>query len=246
MRVALSLANQTPAQPLVTPAFASNLADFPLRALRPCGTTHPARAHFGYPRFTWSATVEPTPSPFDLHSPILFAVAIVFVILTTCQPAPAQGIITFAQQSAPATHRSTSFASLATSGAAFSVISTSSMYHPENPADGFAFRAANYPEQNFGALLPVQQTKTSFITELRVPLAELYGSRVHLGFFILTLQNGNTTLGPLATLQALHSPSQPRSVNLYGVGLSVPLGRQFRPEASKNLWTTAERLIRDR
>ncbi|MGB8540850.1 MAG: hypothetical protein WCD49_04350 [Candidatus Acidiferrales bacterium] len=177
----------------------------------------------------------------------MFAVAIVFVILTTCQPASAQGLVAFAQQSAPATHRATSFALLATSGATFFVTSASSIYHPENSADEFAFRAAAiYPEQNFSALLPVQETKTSFITELRVPLAQLYGNRVHLGFFVLTMQNGNLTFGPLATLQALHSPSQPRSVNLYGVGLSIPLGKQSRPEISKNLWTAAERLIRER
>jgi hypothetical protein len=191
-------------------------------------------------------TSAPKPARFDFISTAVPAIIILFAIAAACQPAAAQGLVTFTQQSTPRPHTSTSFASLATFGATFSVNSTSSVYHPENSADGFAFRAANYPEQNFGALLPVQQTKTSFITELRVPLAELYGSRVHLGLFILTMQNGNMTLGPLATLQALHSPSQPRSVNLYGVGLSIPLGKQFRPEISKNLWTTAERLIRDR
>jgi hypothetical protein len=173
-------------------------------------------------------------------------VIILFAIAAACQPAAAQGVVTFVQQSTPHPHTSTSFASLATFGATFSVISTSSLYHPENSADEFAFHSAYYPAQNFGTLLPVQQTKTSFITELRVPLAELYGSRVHLGFFILTMQNGNMTFGPLATSQALHSPSQPRSVNLYGVGLSIPLGKQFRPEHSQNLWTAVERLIRDR
>jgi hypothetical protein len=191
-------------------------------------------------------TSSPRPARFDFISAALRAVMFFFAIAAAYQPAAAQGVATFAQQSTPRPHPSTSFASPATFGATFSVTSTSPLYHPENSTDEFAFRAANYPEKNFGALLPVQQTKTSFITELRVPLAELYGSRVHLGFFILTMQNGNMTLGPLATLQALHSPSQPRSVNLYGVGLSVPLGKQFRPEISKNLWTTAERLIRDR
>ncbi|MGD0545793.1 MAG: hypothetical protein ABSB65_15410 [Candidatus Acidiferrales bacterium] len=190
-------------------------------------------------------TSRPRPARFGFVSTTLLSLAITFVILANGGPAGAQGVVTFAQQSRPRSHTSVSFASIATSGATFSVSSTSSMYHPENSADGFAFRAAGYPEQSFGALLPVQQTKTSFITELRVPLAELYGSRVHVGFFILTMQNGNMTLGPLATLQALHSPSQPRSFNLYGVGLSIPLGKQFRPEASKNLWTTAGRLIRD-
>lgn len=188
----------------------------------------------------------PRSARFGFLSATLLPAAIAFVMLAISHPIAAQGLVTFAQHSAPSQHSTMSFASLASIGATFSVSTTSPMYHPEDSADGFAFRAANYPAQNFGALLPVQQTKTSFITELRVPLAELYGSRVHLGFFILTMQNGNMTLGPLATLQALHSPSQPRSVNLYGVGLSIPLGKQFRPGVSKNLWTTAERLIRDR
>jgi hypothetical protein len=198
------------------------------------------------PSLVTTKSAQVVSSRFGFVSTVLFPAAIIFVILTTCQPSAAQGVVTFAQQSTPRPHTSMSFASLATFGATFSVTSTSSMYHPENSADGFAFRAASYSEQNFGALLPMHETKTAFITEFRVPLAELYGSRVHLGFFILTMQNGNTTLGPLATLQALHSPSQPRSFNLYGVGLSIPLGKQFRPELSKNLWTTAARLIRDR
>jgi len=192
-------------------------------------------------------TAKPRPVRFTFISTAFLAVA-VLVALTNCQPADAQGLVTFTQQPTPRPHSSTSFASLATFGATFSVTSTSPMYHSKNSADGFAFHTATiYPEQNFRALLPVQQTKTSFITELRVPLAELYGSRVHLGFFMLTMQNGNMTLGPLATLQALHSPSLPRSVNLYGVGLSIPLGKQSSSlEIPKNLWTAAERLIRDR
>ena len=190
---------------------------------------------------------EPRPVRFTFISTAFFAVAVV-VALTNCQPADAQRLVTFTQQSTPRPYSSTSLASLATFGATLSVTSTSPMYHPENSAYGFAFHTATvYPEQNFGALVPVQQTKTAFITELRVPLAELYGSRVHLGFFMLTMQNGNMTLGPLATLQSLHSPSLPRSVNLYGVGLSIPLGKQSgRLEIPKNLWTAAQRLIRDR
>src|ERR1700728_1636394 len=182
---------------------------------------------------------------FGFISTTLFAVMILFFTLASGEPTPAQGLATFAQHSAPQ-HSAMSFASLATFGATFSVTPTSPMYHPENSADEFAFRTANYPAQNFSALLLVQETKTSFITELRVPLAQLYGNRVRLGFFVLTMQNGNMTLGPLATLQALHSPSQPRSVNLYGVCLSIPLGKQFRPEISQNLWTVAERLFRER
>jgi hypothetical protein len=188
---------------------------------------------------------KPPRTRFAFISTALSAV-VLFIVSAAGQPAAAQGLVTFAQQSAPHPYSSTSFASLAYIGATFAVTSTSPIYHPTNSSDEFAFRAANFPDQNFNALLPVQETKTSFITELRVPLAQIYGNRVRLGFFVLTMQNGTTTLGPLATLQALHSPSLPRSVNLYGVGLSIPLGKQFRPEISKNLWTAAERLIRDR
>lgn len=192
------------------------------------------------------ASAEPSLPRFDFLSARSLVVAILFAILATCQPATAQGLPTFAQQASPRPQAAMSFASLASIGATVSVTSTSPMYHPENSADKFAFRTATYYAPHFGALLPVQDTKTSFVTELRVPLAQLYGSRVHLGFFILTFQNGNMTFGPLATLQALHSPSLPRSVNLYGVGLSIPLAKETRPEISKNLWTVAHHFLQDR
>jgi len=184
---------------------------------------------------------------FGFISTALLASLVVFVMLAACQPVAAQGLVSFAHQSAARPTASATFASLSTFGANFSAASTSATYHAQNSADEFSFHTtAIYPAQNFGSLLPVQETKTPFISELRVPLAQFYGSRVRLGFYVLTVQNGNMTLGPLATIQALHSPSLPRSVNLYGLGLSIPLGKESHLEISKNLWSTAERLIRDR
>ncbi len=223
-----------------------------MRTAAKLATTKPPMLAFDMSRAStfapdlFRASAEPSPLRFDFLSTRSLAVAILFAILATCQPAAAQGLATFARQASSRTQAAMSFASLASIGATFSVTSTSPMYHPENSADEFAFRAATYYAPNFGAPLPVLETKTSFVTEVRVPLAQLYGSRVHLGFFILTFQNGNMTFGPLATLQALHSPSLPRSVNLYGVGLSIPLTKEARPEIPKNLWSVAHHFLQDR
>lgn len=50
-------------------------------------------------------------------------------------------------------------------------------------------------------------------------------------------------LGPLASNEPLHRPRQLRSVDLYGIGVSVPLGRDARWESSKNLWVTLSRIV---
>jgi hypothetical protein len=200
----------------------------PLTSRARLKTSVPRRIRFGFISATW------------------FAAAFAFFALAAC-PARAQGLASFVQRPTPRSRSARSFAALTSFGATFSVSSTAWPMYPENAANGFAFRPGTlYPAQNFGSLLPLHETKTSFVTELHVPLAELYGSRVHLGLFILTIQTGSLTLGPLATLQALHSPSQPRSINLYGIGLSVPLGKQSTPEISRNLWNVAQHLFNDR
>jgi hypothetical protein len=173
-------------------------------------------------------------------------VSMIVFMFAPGRPVGAQGVQHFSLPSSPHAHLATSFAS---QDATFSVTShASAVYHSENSLGEYGFRVTeNHPPENLATLFPFQESKTSFITEVRLPLAQLYGSRLHVGFFMLTMQNANLTLGPLATSQALHSLSQPHSVTLYGVGFSIPLGKQTHAEISKPLpWHTLQQFIHDR
>jgi hypothetical protein len=112
---------------------------------------------------------------------------------------------------------------------------------------GYDFRvAANYELQNPDSLFPFQQIKTSFVTESRLLVAQLWGARLQVNLFAVTLQTGNVMLGPLATNEAFHRPRQfgaPSSFGLYGIGMSVPLGRNTRWESSTGLWRSLQRIM---
>jgi hypothetical protein len=171
---------------------------------------------------------------------------IVFIMLGSSRGVAAQGIQRFALPTAPEPRLVTSFPS---QDFTMSVtLSVAAKYHSESFPEKYGFLVTeNHPTQNFATLLSFQETKTSFMTEVRMPVAQVYGSRLHVGLFIQTLQNGNLTLGPLAASLALHSLSQPRSVNLYGVGLSIPLGKQAHTDPSNNLfWRSLRGFIHDR
>jgi hypothetical protein len=170
---------------------------------------------------------------------------IVFMLGSSC-PVEAQGIQHFALPSSPHPHLVASFGSLnATLPVTSSVPPT---YHSESFSEEYGFLVSQtHSTQNLATLFPLQETRTSFITEVRVPVAQLYGSRLRVGLFIETVQNGNITLGPLAASQVLHTLSQPRSVNLYGVGFSIPLSKQEHSELSSDLpWRTLQHFFHDR
>ena len=113
--------------------------------------------------------------------------------------------------------------------------------------DGYGFRiAGNYGDQNPGSLSPFQETKTWFLTESRLPVAQIWGARMRVSLFKVTLKTGNIMLGPLAANEALHRPSHPggpRSTDLYGIDVSVPLGRDARWEGSTVPWRTLLRIV---
>jgi hypothetical protein len=110
--------------------------------------------------------------------------------------------------------------------------------------DGYSFRiTANYRLQDADSLFPFHETKTLFATESRVPVAQIWGARLQVNFFAVTLYTRNVMLGPLASNEALPRPRQLRSVDLYGIGVSVPLGRDARWEDSKRLWASLSRIV---
>ena len=110
--------------------------------------------------------------------------------------------------------------------------------------DGYGFRiTANYRAQNPDSLSPFQETKTLFATESRVPVAQIWGARLQVNFFVATLYTRNIMLGPLASNEAFRRTRQLRSVDLFGIGVSVPLGRGARGEGSRSLWRTVSRIV---
>ena len=106
--------------------------------------------------------------------------------------------------------------------------------------DGHGFRIAeDYRDQTPVSISAFQETKTSFVTESRLPFAQIWGARMRVSFFDVTLKTGNIMLGPLASNEALHRPrrpGEPRSADLYGIGVSVPLGRDARSVSSTVPW----------
>jgi hypothetical protein len=192
------------------------------------------------------------PPAFASLSRLVFAMAI-FFSMAIAQPAAAQGLTFVGGQPSPHPARPVSFAWLS------SAISITPFVSPMNRPDIFTAESAfrftdNLPSRNFATLFPYQETKTSFVTEVRMPVAEfrlpvaqLAASNLRVGFFMQTFHNNNVTFGPLAAAQALHSFSQPRSVSLYGVGVSIPLGKQSSPDVSQSLpWAALQRFIHDR
>src|SRR5215470_16346544 len=110
--------------------------------------------------------------------------------------------------------------------------------------EGYGFRIGrDYRPQNPDSLSPFQETKTLFATESRVPVGQIWGARLQVNFFVVTLYTRNVMLGPLASSEAFHHPRQLRSVDLYGIGVSVPLGRDARWEGSKSLWRSVPRIV---
>jgi hypothetical protein len=98
--------------------------------------------------------------------------------------------------------------------------------------DGHDF--SNTSENQVSNLDPVQVTSTPFGTESRLPVAPLLGSRVQLNFSVMTPHNANVMLGPLPARETLHAPPQTRSADLYGFGVSIPLGRAAHIQPSSN------------
>jgi hypothetical protein len=112
---------------------------------------------------------------------------------------------------------------------------------------GYRFRFTEGSEhQNPTSIFPFQQTKTSFVTESRLLVAQLWGARLQVNLFVITPHCGNVMLGPLILGDALHRPKQfgePASFGLYGIGISVPLGRNARWESSTGLWHSLQRMV---
>jgi hypothetical protein len=127
-------------------------------------------------------------------------------------------------------------------GSSFSLIQQPGDFH-----GGYGFRVTeSYEHQHPVNPFPFQQTKTPFVTESRLRVAQIWGARLQVNVFIVTFHSGNFMLGPLVSSEAFHRPRQagePLSFGLYGIGVSIPLGRNARTEGSTGLWRSFQRIV---
>lgn len=105
-------------------------------------------------------------------------------------------------------------------------------------------RFANSTDEEQRDLIPLQVTNTPFATESRLPIAPLLGARLQLNISMLNVRNGNVMLGPIPANEVLHAPAQARSAELYGLGISIPLGRDSQAQTSNNLLRSVTRIVR--
>ena len=90
-----------------------------------------------------------------------------------------------------------------------------------------------------------QTTKTPFMTESRLPLTRLAGSRLGLNFDVSSTSNRSVMMGPLVPGQTTEWEfAQGRTDDRYGVSLSVPLRRGADAGASKGLFAGVARVFR--
>ncbi len=87
-------------------------------------------------------------------------------------------------------------------------------------------------------------TATPFMTQSRLPLVQTPGGRVQANFFILSIHNKNLTQGPLVLPQTTQLLGQECPGDLYGIGLSFPLGRDTASAGSKSVWRGLSRVLR--
>jgi hypothetical protein len=106
--------------------------------------------------------------------------------------------------------------------------------------------STNDEEHTLPGLKSLQTTKTPFMTESRLPLAQSPGARVQLNFFVTSINNRNVMAGPNASPETVHPLGQPRSGDLYGVGISVPLGRNAGSTGSNGLLHGISRFVHGR
>jgi hypothetical protein len=117
----------------------------------------------------------------------------------------------------------------------------------ENSVGSYNFRVAtNHEHQNPDSFSLFQQSKTPFVTESRLRVAQIWGARLQVNLFVVTFHSGNIMLGPLVSSEAFHRARQvgePPSFVLYGIGMSAPLGRNARWESSTGLWRSLQRIM---
>ena len=104
--------------------------------------------------------------------------------------------------------------------------------------------------EGFASLSPMREVKTLFLTQSLLPLVQIWGGRLRLDGFTSTLHLQNVELGPSAAgglqdsrLLRQGYPGGPRSVDLYGVGLSFHFGRDAQIGRPAQIWRCLARIV---
>jgi hypothetical protein len=107
-------------------------------------------------------------------------------------------------------------------------------------------------DRSMEGLLPTQEVKTLFFTRTSVRLVQLWGGRLRLDGFMGTLNMQNVQLGPSAAggLRDFHPPREsyphgPRSIDLYGISVSIHLGRNAPTERPLQVRRCLSRIVGD-
>ena len=110
--------------------------------------------------------------------------------------------------------------------------------------------AGTYDRDDIERLPPTEVVKTLFFTRTSLPLVQLWSGRLRLDGVIGTLNMQNIQLGPSASggLWDFRPPRQsypggPRSLDLYGVGVSYHFGRAARTGSPPHLWRSLSRFV---
>jgi len=93
---------------------------------------------------------------------------------------------------------------------------------------------------------PFHTTKTPFLTQSDLPVAQTRGGRLQLNFLMMSFNNQDVLRGPLALPQSTQELAQPRFGDQYGISLGFPLGRDAGSGGSKGLWRGAYRVLHRR
>jgi hypothetical protein len=113
------------------------------------------------------------------------------------------------------------------------------------------FARAYEHDHSVERLPPREEVDTLFFTRSNLPLIRLWSGRLRLDGFTGTLHMQNVQLGPSASggLQDFLPPRQsypggPRSIDLYGVGMSFHFGRDAPTGRPPEVWRCLSRIVR--
>jgi len=101
-------------------------------------------------------------------------------------------------------------------------------------------------DHHSSASSPFHTTKTPFLTQSDLPVAQTPGGRLQLSFFMMSANNKDVLRGPLALPQSTQELAQPRFGDQYGISVGFPLGRDAGSGGSKYLWRGVSRLLHRR
>jgi hypothetical protein len=113
-----------------------------------------------------------------------------------------------------------------------------------------SFAGAYEPDYSLEHLSPMDEVRTSILTQASLPLVRLWGGRLQLDFFQSTLHIQDAQVGPFGNggmrgsrLAGQGYPGGPRSFHLSGLSLSFHFGRDERKEHPARLWGRLTRVV---